>query len=183
MKELSLNILDIAMNSVKAGATLIGIHIVETDTLLTVDIADNGCGMAKDTVEKLRDPFFTTRTTRKVGLGVPFYVLAAQQTGGDVTITSVQEPDPAHGTDVYGEFHKDHIDYTPLGDIASTVLTLIQGYPDIDFEFTHEVDGKQVRLYTKEIREQIGDIPINSFEILHWIQEYLSEQYNSNNNP
>ena len=181
MKELSLNILDIAMNSVKAGADLIGIHLKETETLLQVDITDNGCGMSPETIAKLSDPFFTTRTTRKVGMGVPFYILAAQQTGGNVTIKSVQEPDPDHGTSVVAVFHKDHIDFTPLGDIISTVLTLIQGYPDIDFEFTHEVDGKHIRLYTKEIREQLGDIPINNVEILYWLREYLSEQYDSNN--
>ncbi len=181
VKELSLNILDIAMNSVKAGAKLIGIHLCETETVLEIDITDDGCGMSEETVAKLSDPFFTTRTTRKVGMGVPFYILAAQQTGGDVTIDSIQEPDPRHGTVVKAVFHKDSIDFTPLGDIVSTIVTLIQGYPDIDFEFTHQVDGKEVRLYTKEVREQIGDIPINSLEILSWIQEYISEQYDSNN--
>ena len=178
MKELSLNILDIAMNSVKAGATLIGLYIEETDKLLTVTITDNGCGMSRETIEKLSDPFFTTRTTRKVGMGVPFYILAAQQTGGDVTITSVQEPAPDHGTVVKAEFHKDSIDFTPLGDVISTVMTLIQGYPDIDIDFRHDLGGRQVDMDTRQIREQIGDIPINSFEILDWINEYLKEQYN-----
>jgi len=177
MKELSLNILDIMMNSVKAGATLIGLTIEETDDLLTVDITDNGCGMSEETVKKISDPFFTTRTTRKVGMGVPFYILAAQQTGGSVDIRSVEAPAPDHGTEVKAVFHKDHIDYTPLGDVVSSLMILIQGYPEIDFAFRHVINGKEVRLFTSEIKEQIGDIPINSFEILGWIKEYIEEQY------
>lgn len=178
MKELSLNILDIAMNSVKAGADRIEIHIDESEPpKLEITIRDNGCGMDADFVRRLSDPFCTTRTTRKVGLGVPFYLLAAEQTGGNVTIESTPKPDPAHGTAVTALFLSDHIDFTPLGDIISTVTTLIHGYPEIDLDFIHRFPAHEVRLSTPEIKAMLGDIPINSLEILNWIRDFLEEQY------
>ncbi len=178
MKELSLNILDIAMNSVKAGAAHVGIHLDETQPpRLTITIQDDGCGMSEDFVRRLSDPFCTTRTTRKVGLGVPFYLLAAEQTGGTVTIHSTQAPDPKHGTTVTAVFYQDHIDATPLGDILSTITTLIHGYPDIALEFTHRSPAFDVRLCTEEIKAMLGDIPINTLEILSWIRDFLEEQY------
>lgn len=181
MKELSLNILDIAMNSVKAKASLIRIVIEETDEKLVVTIADNGCGMKADFLSRLRDPFCTTRTTRKVGLGIPFYVLAAEQTGGSVEITSRHESEHpiGHGTEVVATFFKNSIDFTPLGDIISTVVTLVQGSEDIDFEFSHTLKNGNVSLKTAEMREILGeDIPLSSPEILAWISENLREQYN-----
>ena len=177
MKELSLNILDIAMNSVKAGAENIAIALDETPTQLTITITDDGCGMSEEVVRRLSDPFYTTRTTRKVGMGVPFYLLAAEQTGGSVRIDSVPAPDPRHGTVITAVFRTDHIDSTPLGDIISTVTTLIHGYPDIDLSFTHTFPDHEVALSTRQIKEMLGDIPINSLEILNWIRDFLEEQY------
>ena len=179
MKELSLNILDIAMNCVKAGATFIRISLQETDALLTIEIQDDGCGMTEEVKKRLTDPFYTTRTTRKVGLGVPFYTLAAEQTGGSVTIQTLPLPDPDHGTTVTAVFHKDHIDFTPLGDIISTVTTLIHGNPEIALEFSHDFPDRRVYLSTREIQAMLGDIPINSLEILNWITQYLKEQYDN----
>ncbi len=180
MKELSLNVLDIAMNSVKANATLIGIHITENDELLTMEIIDNGCGMTAEFLRGVIDPFCTTRTTRKVGLGIPLLKLAAEQTGGAVTITSRHEsehPDD-HGTSVTATFYKQHIDFTPMGDIISTVTTLIQGSPDIDFEFLHKSNTFNVSMDTREVREVLGpEIPLSELEILSWIADNLSEQY------
>lgn len=176
MKELSLNILDIAMNSVRAEAKNIEISITETDELLEVIIKDDGFGMSSDTLKKVTDPFCTTRTTRKVGLGIPFYKLAAEQTGGSLEIRStLREEDKDNcGTVVIAKFIKSHIDCLPLGDVISTVCTLIQGSPNIDFVFT----DNSVRLSTKELREVLGDVPLSSPEVLTWIREYLSEQYN-----
>lgn len=176
MKELSLNILDIAMNSVRAEAKNIEISITETDELLKVIIKDDGFGMSSDTLKKVTDPFCTTRTTRKVGLGIPFYKLAAEQTGGSLEIRStLREEDKDNcGTVVIAKFIKSHIDCLPLGDVISTVCTLIQGSPNIDFVFT----DNSVRLSTKELREVLGDVPLSSPEVLTWIREYLSEQYN-----
>lgn len=174
MKEISLHILDIVMNSVKAGASKIGIDLTQTaDGLLTITITDDGCGMDEETVRRLSDPFFTTRTTRKVGMGVPLYMLAARQTGGDVTITSQLQK----GTTVTATFHTDHIDCAPLGDITSTLLTLVQGNPDTDLLFTHRFDGRQVELNTRQIKEVLTGVPIDSFEVLSWLREYLAEQY------
>ena len=181
MKELSLNILDIAMNSVKAGAALVGIHITEQGSLLTIKITDDGCGMSEQTIKKLSDPFYTTRTTRKVGLGIPFFSLAAQQTGGSVTISSVEQPDPNHGTTVTAVFHTDHIDFTPLGAVSETLITLIQGYPEIDIDFTHTAGGNTVSLDTRQLKTVLDGVPINSFEILDWIKQYLTEQYQNFN--
>ena len=182
MKELSLNILDIAENSVKAGATLIQISITENENEFIFSISDNGCGMKSEMLENVINPFCTTRTTRKVGLGIPLLKLASEQTGGGVVITSRHESEfpSEHGTDVTASFFKKHIDFTPLGDIISTILTLIQGSPDIDFLFKHALNGELVSLDTREIREVLGDdIPLNELEILNWIKDNLKEQYAS----
>ncbi|MEA4911501.1 MAG: ATP-binding protein [Oscillospiraceae bacterium] len=180
MKELSLNILDIAMNSVKAGATQVTIRIEETQTQLTFSIEDNGCGMTPAQVQKLADPFFTSRTTRKVGLGVPFLKLAAEQAGGDVTVTSLPQAEHPldHGTRVTARFDKTNIDYTPLGDIVSTLLTLIQGYPQIDFTFIHTIGDAQASLSTAEMRAVLGgEISLSDPQILGWVKDTLEEQY------
>ncbi len=180
MKELSLNVLDIVENSVKARATLISIDLCETETTLTMTVTDNGCGMKEEILRGVIDPFYTTRTTRKVGLGIPLLKLAAEQTGGSVCIDSHHEsvyPD-THGTSITALFYKNHIDFTPMGDIISTVTTLIQGSPDIDFVYRHEMTDKTAMLDTREMREILGsDIPLNSPEILRWIAQYLKEQY------
>lgn len=177
MKELSLNILDITMNCIKAAATRVTLELLEEENRLTVTIADDGCGMDAETVVKIRDPFYTTRTTRKVGLGVPFYVMAAQQTGGDVTIESRQGEN--HGTCVTAVFYTDHIDCMPLGNMTDTVLTLIQGSPDVDFEYSHRGPGLAVELSTAQIRAVMGDIPLDTPEVLAWIRSYLEQQYSS----
>ena len=182
MKELSLNILDIVENSAKAGASLIEVSLIEADHILTMKVIDNGCGMTPDMLKRVTDPFCTTRTTRKVGLGIPLLKLAAEQTGGSVTIESRHQseyPDN-HGTSVTAVFHTDHIDFPPLGDIISTVSTMIQGHPDTDFLFIHKSRyGCDVSLDTREMREVLGDIPLSSPEVLEWVSENLREQYGS----
>lgn len=180
MKELSLNILDITENSVKAGATLITISVEETDETLLMSVTDNGCGMKEEILRGVTDPFYTTRTTRKVGLGIPLLKLAAEQTGGYVTIESRHEEKypETHGTKTTALFYKNHIDFTPMGDIVSTVTTLIQGSPDIDFEFRHTAKDLDVLLDTRQLRETLGaEIPLNSPEIIRWIAQYLNDQY------
>lgn len=179
MKELSLNILDIAENSVKAGASLTEIYIEESDTVLTLKIIDNGCGMSEEICRSVIDPFYTTRTTRAVGMGIPLLKLEAELTGGEFSITSksVEEFPQEHGTVVSAVFNKNHIDFTPLGDVISSVVTLIQGHPQSDFLFTHNTGKKTVLLDTRELRNVLEDVPLNSFEVIKWIQEYLIEQY------
>lgn len=179
MKELSLNILDIAENSLKAGAALTEILIFEDEQHLRLTIRDNGCGMKEEVLKGVTDPFYTTRTTRKVGMGLPLLKLEAEQTGGTFEITSKHEAKfPCdHGTTVTAQFNKDHIDFTPLGDTVSTVLTLIQGHEDRDFLFEHRFKNRAVRLDTRELREQLGDVPLGTYEVLAWIKAYLNEQY------
>lgn len=180
MKELSLNILDIAKNSVKAGAENIEILITETEEKLTLSIEDDACGMTKEQVESVTNPFFTTRTTRKVGMGIPLLMLAAQQTGGDVTIESKPAalyPD-SHGTKTTAVFYKNSIDFTPLGDVVSSLITLIHGSPDIDWHYLHTFGEKSVELDTKAIREVLGEeISLSSYEVIKWIEDSLNEEY------
>ena len=179
MKEISLNILDVTENSVKAGATLTKITIKENSEELLLTISDNGCGMDEEVLKSVTDPFYTTRTTRKVGLGIPLLKLAAEQTGGYFKIESSIDK-KNHGTCVCAMFYKKSIDFTPLGDVVSTVTTLIQGHPQTNFLFTHQSEKNNVLLDTREIKEVLGDVPINSFEVIKWIEEYLCEQYASN---
>ena len=180
MKELSLNILDIAKNSVKAGAKLCKIEIIETPETLTLRISDDGCGMTEEFVKNVTDPFCTTRTTRSVGLGIPLLKLEAEQTGGSFKISSRHEsvyPD-SHGTVTEAVFYKNHIDMTPLGDVISSVVTLVQGDPGMDFLFIHSRPEGEVKLDTRELREVLGeDVPLDLPDVLVWIRENLEEQY------
>ncbi len=173
MTELSLNVLDVANNSIRAGADLIEIKIQiqrETD-ILKIIIADNGCGMTKEQLQKVEDPFFTTRTTRKIGLGVPFFKMAALNTGGTFHI----ESETGTGTTVTAVFRISHIDRMPLGDINSTIHTLITLNTQIDFLYTYEFDGNQFMLDTREFRQILNDVPLNSPEVSAYIKEYLEE--------
>ncbi len=179
MKELSLNILDVAENSVKAGASLTQILLTEEGDVLTLEFVDDGCGMDEDVVRSVVDPFYTTRTTRKVGMGIPLLKLACEQTGGTLSISSTtQEADPVnHGTHVTATFYMNHIDFTPLGDLCATVLTLIQGHPDTDFLFRHQRGDNVVELDTRVLREVLEDVPLNSYDVMRWIEGDLQEQY------
>lgn len=179
MDELSLYILDITMNSVRAGATEVRVELTEEGEWLYFSVTDNGCGMHEEQVKRLTDPFFTTRKTRKVGLGIPFLTMLAEMTGGGVTIESKHESlGPDHGTTTTARFGRHHIDFIPLGDIVGTVKTLIQGSPDINFTFVHKTEKGEVSLSCAEIREVLGeDIPLNEPEILAWIDGTLREQY------
>jgi anti-sigma regulatory factor (Ser/Thr protein kinase) len=176
MEDLSLHILDIAENSVNAGATFVKIRIEERDTedLFTVEIEDNGRGMTEEFLKKVLDPFCTTRTTRNVGLGLSFLAQSARETGGDVSIRSA----PDKGTTVTAVFHPRHIDMKPTGNIADTVTTLIAGSPRTDFLFSYTRDNRAYSLDTREIRGVLEDVPINSSEVLSAIRGDLVEALN-----
>ena len=167
----------------KAGATLITVSLTQAGNVLTIDITDDGCGMDAETVRRVTDPFYTTRTTRRVGLGLPLLKLEAEQTGGTLTVTSrtaAQCPD-GHGTTVRATFHTDHIDCMPLGDVTATLVTLIQGHPQEELAFSHRTDAGTVTLDTRQLREVLGDVPLDTYEVLKWIEGYLREQYQSIN--
>lgn len=175
MKQLSQNILDIAMNSVRAGATETLINIFENtaEHSMTISIIDNGCGMSEEMVRSVTDPFCTTRTTRPVGLGVPLFKMEAEMTGGSFDISS----ELGVGTTVRATFDTSSIDFIPLGNIAETMLSLISASPDADFALTHRKDGRQLCFDTKEVRAQLEGIPIDTPEVLLWIRDYLCELY------
>lgn len=174
MRELSLNVMDVAQNSVRAEATLVFLTVEESDKkdLLSITIADNGKGMTEEQVRQVTDPFFTTRTTRKVGLGVPLFKMSAEQTGGSFSITSKV----GEGTTTSAVYVKSHVDMTPLGDINSTVAILIRCNPDIDFVFTHSTDGGSFTLDTRELREVLEGVPLDTPDVAEWIGQYLEEQ-------
>ncbi len=179
MKELSLNILDIAQNSIGAEAKRLAITLEQTGSWLTVTIADDGKGMSPDFAAEAANPFTTTRTTRKVGMGLPLFKMAAEQTGGTFSIETRQAQDGGgeHGTTVAATFDTSHVDCEPLGDIASTILTLIQGNPDLSLTYLYRKNGVQTRLSTDEMRETLGnDIPLSSPEVLAWAREYLESE-------
>ena len=173
MQELSLNVLDIAQNSVRAGASLVRITLDEDrekETLM-ISVADDGCGMTEEQVKSVTNPFFTTRTTRKVGLGIPFFKRAAEATGGSLTIHST----PGKGTETRAFFHTGHIDMLPVGNMAETVEMLITMNPDMDFLYVHSVGNEQFTLDTREIKAVLEDVPINSPEVASFIKETLAE--------
>ena len=167
-----MNILDIAENSVRANASLIRItvSVQPKEDTLTIIIGDDGCGMTPEQVSRVQDPFFTTRTTRKVGLGVPFFKQAVESTGGSFQIDS----EKGKGTTVKAVFGLSHIDRMPLGDISSTIQTLIVFNEHIDFRYTYEYGQESFVLDTREMREMLGeDISFKEAEISRFITAYL----------
>lgn len=173
MQELSMNVLDVAENSVAAGATLthITLALEPAQHRLTLTIADNGKGMPPEMVARVTDPFCTTRTTRKVGLGLPFLKMAAELTGGTLTITS----EVGKGTEVTAVFTLGHIDLMPLGDMAGTVAALMQCNPDIDFVYTVTRDAQTFTADTRELRAVLDGVSFAVPEVALWLREYLQE--------
>lgn len=173
LPEISLNILDIAQNSIKADATYIEIKL-ETNTkenLLSVLVWDNGRGMTKEALKEVVDPFYTSRTTRKVGLGVPFFKQAAECTGGNFSILS----ELGHGARVQALFHTDHIDCMPLGDVNATIHALVTMNESIDFYYEYKVDDAMFYLDTREMREILGGVPFHTAEVSKFLRDYLEE--------
>lgn len=174
MPELSLNILDVAQNSVTAGASLIQISILgdTASDRMTIRIEDNGCGMTEEQVRNVTDPFFTSRKTRKVGLGIPFFKMAAELTGGSFHIAS----QVGTGTVTTAVFSFSSINRMPLGSIASTMSALIGPNPDIDFLLTMEQDGRSFIMDTRTFREVLGpDVPLSEPQVLNYVEEYINE--------
>lgn len=175
LQELSLNILDIANNSIRAGAALviIEVRIHTADDILLIKITDNGCGMTKEQLSKVEDPFFTTRTTRDIGLGIPFLKQAAEITGGSLLIEST----PGESTIINASFILSHIDRMPLGDICSTIYTLVRTNRTVDFLYIFECDGKEYQLDTRSLKDILGDISFDTPEVAGFIRDYLRENH------
>ena len=175
MTELSLHILDIVQNSIKANASLVEIVIDEDvkNNLLTIEIIDNGCGMDKDFLSDVVNPFRTTRTTRKVGLGLSLFKNACEQTGGSFEITS----ELGKGTKVKAVFVYDSIDRQPIGDMASTISAIIGSNDKIDYVYMHSFNEQNFEFSTKEIRKVLGEeISLSEIDVLNWIEGYITEE-------
>ena len=170
-----MNVLDVAENSVAAGATLIEVdlRIYTGQKRMTLAIIDNGKGMSEETAAQVTDPFFTTRTTRKVGLGLPLFRLAAEQTGGRLSI----ESEVGKGTTVTAVFAAGSIDCPPLGDMAGTVALLCQGAPEeLELTYTRRTAAGEFRFDTRQVREILGPgIPLAEPEVAQFIREYVAE--------
>ncbi len=153
MKEIALHIMDIAENGISAGASLIRILVNEDrqNNLLTVEIEDNGRGMPAEMLAQVTDPFITSRTTRRVGLGLSLLQAAAQRCEGEFKL----ESELGKGTRTFASFRYDHIDRAPVGDMAGTLTVLMMGNPNIDFNYTHQVDKKEFTLDTAELRKEM----------------------------
>ena len=173
MLELALHVLDIAENSSRAQASLIEVIILEDlkRDIFSLEIKDNGQGMDAQTMEKALDPFYTTKKVRRFGLGLPMLKQAANTAQGRFSLQS----EVGKGTVVHAEFKHSHIDRQPLGDIAGVITMLILGNPDIDIIYTHRKNGNTYILDTRELREGLGDVPLNNMEVLNLIRDNIRE--------
>ena len=173
MRELSLNILDIAQNSIAAGASLTRI-VVEENTVektLLIGIYDNGKGMTEEQVRNVQDPFYTTRTTRKVGMGIPLFKMAAEQTGGSFSIESQK----GVGTRVEARFKTDSIDFTPLGDMSSTITTIVCMNEDKDFIYIRSIDDEKFEFSSADIKTVLDGVPLSEPSVMSWVEGYITE--------
>jgi hypothetical protein len=179
MLELALHVLDIAENSSRAEAGLIEVTIIEDleKDVFSLEIRDNGHGMDEQTMEKALDPFYTTKKVRRIGLGLPMLKQAATTAEGGFSLQSIV----GKGTVVYAEFKHSHIDRQPLGDIAGVIAMLILGNPDIDFVYTHRKNNSTYVLDTRELREGLGDVPLNNMEVLNLIRDNIHDGLNELN--
>ena len=170
MNTLTFHITDIASNSVRAGATRISLEITIHEDHTTVRITDNGCGMDAETVSRITNPFYTTRTTRKVGLGIPFLIQNAEQTGGHVSITS----EPGKGTAVTACFITSNIDCPPMGDLPGTVAMLISGNPGINVCFSYRKEELLFEISSEDLQSVFEDIPLSHPKIILAIRKMIA---------
>lgn len=172
MEELTLHLLDLIQNSVKAGASLIEIIITEKAGLLTIELNDNGCGMSEEFLQRVESPFTTTRTTRKVGLGIPLFKQAALMAGGDFGIISRQ----GEGTRIKASFEINNIDRAPMGDLAGTILGQVLSTPVTpDYRLLYAVEDASFEFDTREIRRQLEGVPLDAPDVIAWMKDYLEE--------
>ncbi len=174
MNDLSLHVIDIIQNSLSAGASLIKLTVDENlkRDLLTITIGDNGRGMSQEQVSKLEDPFFTSRTTRRVGMGIPLFKQSAEQSEGSLTVSS----EAGKGTIVTALFRHSHIDRPPLGDIANALILMVSANPDIDFFFSYIYNDSEYIFDTVEVKEVLDGMPLNDPSVIRM----LTEMVNSN---
>ena len=173
MVDLSLHIQDLCENCFTAKATTVKVEITSTNEYYEIAIIDNGCGMSEETKNKVSSPFTTSRTVRKVGLGIPLFIQTCEQTGGFVTINSVL----GCGTTITGRMYKNHIDAIPLGNLVETVYLLFITNDQVEVGFKYN----DFYVNSKELREILGDIPLTEKSVMEWIKAYIDEGINSQN--
>jgi len=169
VEDLSLHILDIVENSLAAGARRVEIRIEEDlkADRMTLEISDDGSGMDEEMLQRVLDPFFTTKTTRRVGLGLPLLAEACRMSNGQLSLKSC----PGKGTTVRAIFQHSHIDRKPLGNMGDTLITLIVGHPEVDLRYEHRKGDADFSLDTREIRDELGNVPLNDPQIIRALRE------------
>jgi signal transduction histidine kinase len=183
MRELSLHILDVVENGITAGGNCIWIEVNEArkKDQLKIVIRDNGSGMPIEKLDNINDPFITSRTTRRVGLGLSLLSAATERCDGTLRV----DTQPGKGTEIEATFRYNHIDRAPLGDMAATITTLIIGNPGIDFVYSHCIDGNDFSLDTREIRAEMDDLSLSDPVVIHHltdtIRSALKELISGNN--
>jgi hypothetical protein len=173
MNDLSMHIIDIIQNSISAGAGLINLSVEENypSDKLTISISDNGKGMNAEQLSKLSDPFFTSRTTRKVGLGIPLLKQSAEQSGGELRVDS----EVGVGTIVSASFQLSNIDRPPLGDIANAFILMVSSNPLLDFTLNYKINDSDYSFNTVEVKEVLEGIPLNDASIIRTLTEMIRE--------
>lgn len=173
MPDIAMHLLDIVYNSIRAAASSIHIYLLDSQIqdLIICRVEDNGCGMDAKTVEAVQSPFYTTRTTRDVGLGVPLFKEGALQAGGSFSLQS----QPGQGTVIEARYRRSHLDCPAMGDLAETMVTLIQADDAIVFDLTYDWDQGNFQMNTAEIKEILDGVPINTPEVILWLKEYIKE--------
>ena len=176
MNDLSLHIIDIIQNSLSAGAKRIGLAIKEdsANDRLTISIEDNGKGMSREVAAKLEDPFYTTRTTRKVGMGIPLFKQSAMQSGGNLSV----ESEPGKGTTVTAWFELGNIDRPPLGDVANSFVLMVSANPQIHFTLSYVVNENEYTFDSVEVAEVLGDIELSDVRVIRILEEMIRENIN-----
>jgi len=168
-----MHILDIAENSTRAGATMITVQITEDriHDAYTIDIVDNGRGMDTDTLQRALDPFFTTKSVRRIGLGLPMLHQATKIADGHFSVDSTE----GIGTHITASFRHSHLDRQPLGDMPGTMVALITGTPKVNFRYEHYCNGRTFVLDTREIKKELAGIPLNTPLVLNFIKHSVKE--------
>ena len=172
MRELSMHLLDAVENSINAGATRVELDIVEdlAADWLYLTIRDNGRGMNAEQLARITDPYYTTRTTRRVGLGIPLFKASAERCDGGLNVTS----QPGVGTTLQATFRHSHIDRPPLGDMVSTLMTILL-FDFGDLAYRHCVNEREFAFDTAQIRAELGGVPLFEPEVRRWLRQFIAE--------
>jgi hypothetical protein len=174
MRELALHILDLARNSLEAGATTLELTLVEESAtgFLEITLRDNGRGMAPETLAQVRDPFYSTRTTRRWGLGVSLFAATCERCEGTLELQS----QPGQGTRLCGRLRRDHWDCPPLGNMGAVIQALACEAEHLALRYRHEVQGQTFELDTQQLQHELGEVPLSEPSVLHWLGQFVNQE-------